>query len=70
MLSNYLQFGFKKHSYCSHAVFVLRQVAAFFVTRGSNVYMAALDAKKAFDDVHHLKVFNVLSTEKTSFFYY
>ena len=40
-------------------MFVLRQVAEFFVTHRSNVYMAALDAKKAFDRVHHLKLFNV-----------
>ena len=68
MLSNYLQFGFKKHSSCSHAIFVLRQVADFFVTHGSNVYMAALDAKKAFDRVHHLKLLNVLSDLKIPFF--
>ena len=60
MLSNYIQLGFKKHSSCSHAIFVLRQVAGFCVTHVSNVYMAALDAKKAFDRVHHLKL-NVLS---------
>ena len=68
MLSNYLQFGFKKHFSCSHAIFVLRQVAEYFVTHGSNVYMTALNAKKAFDRVHHLKLFNVLSDRKIPFF--
>ena len=47
---------------------MLRQVAEFFVTHGSNVYMAALNAKKAFDRVHHLKLFNVLSDRKIPFF--
>ena len=50
------------------AIFVLRQVAEFFVTHGSNVYMAALDAKKASDRVHHLKLFNVLSGRKIPLF--
>ena len=47
---------------------MLRQVAEFFVTHGSNVYMAALDAKYTFDRVHHLKLFNVLSDRKILFF--
>ena len=47
---------------------MLRQVAEFCVTHGSNVYNAAMDAKKAFDRVHHLKLFNVLSDRKISFF--
>ena len=67
LLSNYLQLGFKKHSSCSYAIFVLRQVADFFVTHDSNVYMAALDATKAFVRVHHLKLFNGLSDCKIPF---
>ena len=47
---------------------MLRQVAEFFVTHDSNVYMTALDAKKAFDRVHQLKLFNVLSDRKIPFF--
>ena len=38
------------------------------MTDGSNVYMAALDAKKAFHRVHHLKLFHVLFDRKMSFF--
>ena len=38
------------------------------MTHGSNVYIAALDAKKAFGRVHHLKLFNVLSDRKIPFF--
>jgi len=55
-----VQFGFKKKISCSHAVFVLRQCIEYFVTRGSTVFMVALDAKKAFDRVNHVKLFTKL----------
>jgi len=35
-------------------------VTEYFVNHGSNVYIAALDARKAFDRVNHVKMFNVL----------
>ena len=66
LLSNYLQFCFKKHSSCSHAIFVLRQVAEFCVTHGSNVYMAALDAKRLL--IACIILFYVLSDRKIPFF--
>ena len=47
---------------------MLRKVAEFFVTHCSNIYLVALDAKKAFDRVHHLKLFKVLSDHKIPFF--
>ena len=43
-----LQFGFKEKLGCSHAIFALRQCVEYFVSRGSTVFMAALDARKAF----------------------
>jgi len=58
--SNQLQFGFKKNSSCTTAIFVLSQVVEYFVKNGSNVYMAALDARKAFDRVNHVKLFKKL----------
>ena len=61
-------FVLRRNSSDSHSIFVLRQVAEFCVTHGSNVYMAALDATKAFDRVHHLKLFNVLTDRKFHFF--
>jgi len=36
------------------------QCVEYFVSRGSSVFMAALDAKKAFDRVNHVKLFNIL----------
>ena len=53
MDTNDVQFGFKKNLGCSHALFALRQCVNYFISRGSSVFMAALDAKKAFDRVHH-----------------
>ena len=57
LLSCDLQFGFKQKSSCSHAIFLLKQVTDYFTARGSNVYLTALDARKAFDRVHHVKLF-------------
>ena len=58
--SSHLQFGFKNNSSCSHAIFLLKEVTDYFVSHGSNVYMASLDARKAFDRVNHVKLFNIL----------
>ena len=34
---------------------------SYFASRGGTVYMAALDARKAFDRVNRVKLFNLLS---------
>ena len=58
--SDNLQFGFKQHSSCAHALFVLSQVVDYFITHGSSVYLASLGASKAFDRVNHVKLFDKL----------
>jgi exonuclease III len=55
-----LQFGFKKNLGCSNAVLALRLVIDYFTARNSNVYIASLDACKAFDRVNHFKMFSIL----------
>jgi len=60
LTSSDLQFGFKQKSSCTQAIFLLRQVAEYFVKHGSNVYIASLDARKAFDRVNHVKMFTIL----------
>jgi hypothetical protein len=60
LISSDLQFGFKKQVGCMSAIFALRQCIEYFVNGGSAVFMAALDAKKAFDRVHHIKLLNRL----------
>jgi len=46
---------------CSHAIFVLRQYVEYFVTQGSNVYLATLDATKAFDRVNNIQLFHKMA---------
>jgi len=62
--SDNLQFGFKRSLSCSHAVFTLRTVCDYFNDRGSNVYIASLDASKAFDKVDHARLFSLLISRK------
>jgi len=56
-VSDNLQFGFKKNLGCSNAVFALRQCVQYFNSRSSNVYIASLDASKAFDRINHFKLY-------------
>ena len=47
------QFGFKKKSSTSHAIFCLQQTIEYYTSHGSNVYCSLLDASKAFDRLVH-----------------
>ena len=60
LLSDDLQFGFKKNLGCSNAIFALQQTIQYFNDRSSNVYVASLDASKAFDRINHFKLFSTL----------
>jgi len=51
------QFGFKKKSSCSHAVYSLRCVVDYYVKNGSTVNFCALDLPKAFDKMNHHALF-------------
>jgi len=42
--TDHLQFGFKKNSSCSHALFTLSESFKYVVNNGSKVYGAILDA--------------------------
>ena len=64
LISDDLQFGFKKKVGCPSAIFVLRQLVQFFNSRSSNVYIASLDASKAFDRVNHFRLFSTLINKK------
>jgi exonuclease III len=55
-----LQFGFKERVGCPDAIFLLSETIDYFSSRGSSIFMAALDFKKAFDRVHHFKLFSSL----------
>jgi len=51
------QFGFKKASSCSHAIYVLRCVTDYYVQSGSTVNICAIDVSKAFDKMNHHGLF-------------
>jgi hypothetical protein len=52
-----LEFGFKKGMGCNNAIILLQETVDYFVSRGSSVFAAAVDIKKAFDRVNHFKLF-------------
>ena len=58
--SDPLQFGFKRNTGCNDAIFSLKSVIKYFNDRGSSVFIASLDIKKAFDHVNHYKLFRSL----------
>jgi hypothetical protein len=60
MPSDDLQFRFKANTGCSNAIFLLRRVIEYFNDRQSNVYIASLDASKAFDRLNHFTLFSTL----------
>jgi len=64
LITDDLQMGFKRNMGCSNAIFHLSEVADFFTSRESSVYIATLDFKKAFDRVNHYKLFSSLLKAK------
>ena len=57
---DHLQFGFKKRTSTSHALFTLRSTINHFTKRGSDTFVAFLDCTKAFDRISHYGLFNKL----------
>ena len=51
------QFGFKRKSSTSHALFCLKEAINYYTQQGSNVYCSFLDASKAFDRLVHAGLF-------------
>ena len=60
LVSDPLQFGFKRNIGCSVAIFTLRCTIEHFTRHGGSVYAASLDIRKAFDTVHHYKLYESL----------
>jgi hypothetical protein len=58
-----LQFGFKKKSSTGMCTFVLEEIVNYYVKNKSTVYSVFLDASKAFDRVHYVKLFQLLLTK-------
>ena len=59
MFSN-LQYGFKEGLGCRNALFLLSKITDHFNSRGSNIYIASMDASKAFDRVNHYELFSAM----------
>ena len=57
LVTDDLQFGFKKKRSTSHALFVLSSCVDYFVNHGSDVIATFLDCSKAFDKVSHNGIF-------------
>jgi len=59
LVSDYLQYGFKKNSSCAHALFAFNESVRYCINvryctnNNIKVYSAFLDASKAFDKVLH-----------------
>ena len=51
------QFGFKRKSSTSHAIYCLKETMSHYTMSGSNVYCSFLDASKAFDRLVHAGLF-------------
>ena len=54
------QFGFKAKSSCGHAAFCINESARYFRRRGLKLYMAALDASKAFDKLNRIILWSIM----------
>jgi hypothetical protein len=57
LVTDDLQFGFKRKHSTSHALYVLKSCIEYFVTHGSNVFVTFLDCSKAFDKISHNGLF-------------
>ena len=53
LVSDDLQFGFKKGLDYANAIITLRKTVDYFTGRSSSIYAASLDICKAFDAVNH-----------------
>lgn len=58
--SDWLQFGFKPKSSCSHALHVLRSTIDYYCQRGETVTLCALDISKAFDRTNNYALLSLL----------
>jgi len=64
LLSDPLQFDFKKNSSCNHALFTVNKVTDHHIKHGSTVTICALDISKAFDKVNHFAPLQLLMDRK------
>jgi hypothetical protein len=64
LTSSDLQFAYKEKSSTSQCTFVVNETINYYLEGRSNVHAILLDASKAFDRVHYVKLFNELLARK------
>ena len=64
LITSDLQFAFKGEHSTTMCTAVLKEIASYYNSRKSDVYLCMLDASKAFDRVHYGKLFALLRSRK------
>ena len=54
------QYGFKKKHSTNQCTFVVNEVLQYYANNNSNTLLTLIDASKAFDRVHYIKLFKLL----------
>ena len=62
LMSSNMQFGYKAKSSTTQCTYVLNEVTEYYNSNDSDVYVILLDASRAFDLVHYVKLFRLLLT--------
>jgi hypothetical protein len=62
------QFGYKNKYSCKHAYFIVNETIKYYNVNKSCVYMASLDAQKAFDKLWRIGLFYKLKKSIPSIF--
>ena len=60
-----LQFGFKKYLSCNSAIYAVKSLCDYYISKGSTVNVCFLDMSKAFHKVNHYSLFSKLMTRNT-----
>jgi hypothetical protein len=64
-----LQFGFKESHSAAMATTVVTETIDYYLNNNGIVHGLALDATKAFDRVHYIKLFNMILSRKCNIFF-
>ena len=69
LITDHLQFGYKRGHSTSHAIHVMRTCIDYFTSPGSNVFAAFLDCSKGFDKIDHSGIFQKLMDRKIPLYF-
>ncbi len=61
ILTNYNQFGFKQKHGTDMCIYAFKEIVSKYHSLNSTMFVCFLDASKAFEGVHHAKLFHKLS---------